>query len=77
MSIESAPAVKYTAVTPSDSTVYDARALFIGGAGNLSLMPIGGSTAVTFTGVTAGTVLPVSAGKVMAATTATLIVALY
>jgi hypothetical protein len=77
MSIESAPAVKYVAVTPSDSTIYNARALFIGGAGNLSLMPIGGDTAVTFTGITANTLLPVSCAKVMVATTATLIVALY
>jgi len=65
------------AVTPSDTTVLNCRALYIGGAGNLSLVFEDGGSAVTVTGVLAGQVYPFRANKVMAATTATNIVALY
>jgi hypothetical protein len=71
------PAFKLTAVTPSDSTVLTGvRALWVGGAGNVSVIACNDSTAVTLT-VPAGTLLPIFAVKVMAATTATNIVAFY
>lgn len=71
------PAYKLTAVTPSDSTVLTGvRALWVGGAGNVSVIACNDSTAVTLT-VPAGTLLPIFAVKVMAATTATNIVAFY
>jgi hypothetical protein len=80
MSEASDPATGCVAVTPSDTTVLDCRALFVGGAGNVAIAtrdrPT--ATAVTFTGVLAGSILPVAAYKVMATnTTATNIVALY
>jgi hypothetical protein len=71
------PAFKLTAVTPSDSTVLTGvRALWVGGAGNVSVIACNDTTAVTLT-VPAGTLLPIFAVKVMAATTATNIVAFY
>jgi hypothetical protein len=78
MSIESAPATSLLAVTPSDSTVLNCRALYVGGAGNIAIMGVRDSAAVTLSGVLAGTVLPISASKVMSTnTTCTLIVALF
>lgn len=71
------PAFSVAAVTPSNTTVISARALYIGGAGNVAVTALDGSTA-TFTSVPAGTILPVVVTKVMATgTTATNIVALY
>lgn len=69
---------KVAAVTPSDSTdLTGCRALWIGGAGNLSLKCVDDSAAVTIAIPNAGVLLPVFAARVMAATTATSIVALY
>ncbi len=73
------PAYNAAAVTPSDSVPLgtDARNLFVGGAGNITLITSGGST-VTFTGVLAGTILPVRTNQVKATgTTATNIVAMW
>jgi len=71
------PAYKLTAVTPSDATtLVGVRALWIGGAGTISVIAVNDIAAVTLT-VPAGTLLPIFAKKVMAATTATLIVAMY
>jgi hypothetical protein len=71
------PALKLTAVTPSDTTVLTGvRALWIGGAGNVSVIACNDTSAVTLA-VPAGTLLPIFATKVMAATTATGIVAFY
>ena len=67
------------AVTPSDTTLINCRALFVGGAGNLAVASSGTATAVTLTGVAAGTIVPIglNQGRVMSTnTTATLIVAL-
>mgnify|MGYP003644684829 CR=1 FL=1 len=67
------------AVTPNDSTDLSqlARALYVGGAGNVALVPNRGGTAVTFLNVPSGTILPVQAFRVMAtSTTATSILAL-
>lgn len=73
------PAVSAAAVTPSDVTVLDpaTKALYIGGAGDLSVILLDDEADVTFVGLAAGQLLPVRATKVMAATTATSIVALY
>ena len=74
---ENFPASGYAAVTPSDSTDLDCRAIYVGGAGNVVLMLPGRSETVTFFNVPAGTFMPVSARRVMAATSATNLVALY
>ena len=69
----------YAAVTPSDSTDFDsiARAIYVGGAGNVVAVRHDGTT-VTFTGVQAGTVLPVACRRINStSTTATSIVALF
>lgn len=71
------PADSYAAVTPSDSTVVGARSLWVGGAGDVTVKATAASSAITFSAVPAGTLLPIYAYHVMAATTATLIVALY
>lgn len=71
------PALKLTAVTPSDATVLTGvRALWVGGAGSVSVIACNDTAAVSLT-VPAGTLLPIFAKKVMAATTATNIVAFY
>lgn len=82
MSVETHPATQAAAVTPSDSTVINARALYVGSAGNLTVDMLGnaqsaGATDVAFLNVAAGTLLPISVRRVKAATTATNIVALY
>jgi hypothetical protein len=78
MAISIAPATTARAVTPSDSTTLGGcRALWVGGAGNLTLDFADGATNILMSGVPAGTLLPVAVLKVKAATTATLIVALY
>ena len=73
------PADKVVAVTASDSTdLTGARALFVGGEGNVAVRMINDpTTTVTLTGVTAGSILPLRVTRVMAATTATNITALY
>jgi hypothetical protein len=66
------------AVTPSDSTLVNCRALWVGGTGALAVATQTG-TAVTLSAVPAGTLIPIALdqGRVMATnTTATLIVAL-
>ena len=73
------PASYAAAVTPSDSTNFavTARALYIGAAGNVTLVLVDG-TSVLFTALNAGTILPVRCIRVNAtATTASAIVALY
>ena len=72
----SAPAGGAFAVTPSDTTVLRATALYVGGAGNVSVTMEDGSTA-TFTGVAAGSVLPIRVSQVRSTgTTATAIIGL-
>ncbi len=66
------PATTAAAVTPSDSTALTSRAVWVGGAGDVSVRLSGAtSTTVVFTAVPAGTLLPISVVRVMAATTAT------
>lgn len=76
-----APAGSGAAVTPNDSNTlgYWARALYVGGAGDIKMDVIDPVTrkaaAVTFTAVPAGTILPWKTNKVYATgTTATSIV---
>lgn len=67
------------AVTPSDSAdlTYDTRALYVGGAGDISIITENGQT-VTLVGVPAGSFLPISVSRVRATgTTATNIVAFW
>jgi hypothetical protein len=58
------------AVTKSDSTVYSPPlcGLFIGGAGNVNVVTVNGST-VLFTGCVAGQILPIAVTKVMSTST--------
>jgi hypothetical protein len=73
------PANDALAVTPSDTApvTYVSRALYVGGAGNLSVTMQGGGN-VTFVAVPAGTVLPIRVTHVRStSTTATSIVNLY
>lgn len=77
--VGSIPAEDAVAVTPSDSTnlTNAARALYIGGAGNIVVVTAGGSV-ITFSNVQSGSILPVRATRVNATnTTATNIVALF
>ena len=73
-----APAQYAVAVTPDDDNdlAHVSRALYIGGAGDVSLVTAAGDTA-TFTGLPAGFVLPVRTSRVReTGTTATGIIAL-
>lgn len=68
-----------SSVTPGAAALTDGptRALWVGGAGNIEVTMLGGTT-ITFVGVTAGTMLDVQVSHVLAgATTATNILALY
>lgn len=75
---EAAPSFSWKPVTPSDSTVLPAgcRGLYVGGAGTVVVVGDDGVTG-TFTAVPVGTFMPIGPRKVMAATAATLLVALY
>lgn len=67
------------AVTPSDTTPINCRAIYIGGAGNIAIKTSQTATAVTLTAPPVGTILPImiDGGQIMATgTTATLIIAL-
>lgn len=68
------------AITPNNNYEYDkpTRAIYVGGAGDLTVvMAVNGKT-VTFTAVPGGTVLPIAVSKVRSTdTTATAIVGLF
>jgi hypothetical protein len=67
------------AITPSDATVEPGGkfdAIYVGGAGNITLFT--GGSAILFTAVPVGTILPVGGTRVNATgTTATAMIALY
>jgi hypothetical protein len=63
------------AVTPSDSTVVAFNAIYVGGAGNVTVRTQGQQT-VTFTAPPVGSTIYIKCDRVMAATTATLLVGL-
>ncbi len=72
-------AVGGAAVTPSNTVGYDrlARGLFVGGAGNVSMVGGDGAT-VVFTGVPAGAILPIAHTRVNSTgTTATNMTAMF
>jgi hypothetical protein len=74
-----APFQNAAAVTPSNSVALAAttRALYVGGAGTLTVIMAAGQT-VEFLAVPAGTTLPIAATQVMSTgTSATSIVALW
>ncbi|MEM8665158.1 MAG: hypothetical protein AAGF49_13695 [Pseudomonadota bacterium] len=65
-----APAADAFAITPNDASDLSvaARALYIGGSGDVEVTTLGGTTLV-FTGLSAGTVLPCSVRRVYAGNT--------
>jgi hypothetical protein len=72
------PAQFALAVTPNNDADLPlrARSLYIGGAGNIALVTVGGSS-ITFNNIPAGFILPVRVARVLATgTTATQIVSL-
>lgn len=76
-----ASATSSSAVTPSDVTLLNFRALYVGVTGNIAIKHTSSGTAVTYVAVPAGTILPVETGTggglVMATnTTASSIVAM-
>lgn len=58
------------AVTPSDTTVLNFAALYIGGTGDVTILPLDSSTPVTYHGYPGGAWLPCAGAKVMATGTA-------
>ncbi len=68
----------FAAVTPSDTTLINCRAIYIGGAGSLTLSIDGTTAGVVITAPPVGMIVPITlnGGRIMAATTATLLVAL-
>jgi len=68
---------KAEAVTPSDTTVFEASSIYVGGAGNVAVEPLDGGNTVTFV-MLAGSVVPVRVRRVLATgTTATSLVRVY
>lgn len=65
------PGYLHYAVTPSDTTIVDAKALYVTVTGNVAIMDAGG-TSITYLGVPVG-LFPFSATRVLAATTATVV----
>jgi hypothetical protein len=68
------------AVTTSDTVPISCRAIYVGGAGNVTINPLtSGGTSVLFTAPPVGSIIPVelNQGRIMATgTTATVLVAL-
>jgi hypothetical protein len=61
------------AITKSDTASNAYSAIYVGGAGDVTVVTEGGST-VTFKAPPVGTILPIRTQKVTAATTATLLI---
>ena len=61
------------AITKSDTENKAFSGIYVGGAGNISLVTEAGTT-VVFTAPPVGTIIPIRTSKVLAATTATLLV---
>jgi hypothetical protein len=64
------------AITPSNTTILNCTAIYVGGAGNL-VLDMENADNVTFSNVVAGSILWVKAVRVKTATTATNLVALF
>ena len=65
------------AVTPSDTAILQPGILFIGGAGDVVVMPEGLDTFVTFKSIAAGTFLPIYVKAVHTGTSASDILICY
>lgn len=80
MQLNGAPAyAPGAAVTPSDTTLINCRAIWVGGAGALAVASSATATAVVLSAVPAGTLIPIALdqGRIMSTgTVATLIIAL-
>lgn len=61
------------AITPSATENNAYSGIYVGGAGNLTVVTEAGST-VTFTAPPVGSIIPIRTSKVLATTTATLLV---
>ena len=68
----------FKTITPSDTTLVNCRAIYVGGAGDLTISPDATTAGVVVKAPPVGTVLPIglSGGRVMAATTASQLLAL-
>lgn len=80
--VTNTPAAPYSdaaAITKSDDDELPrvTNALYVGGAGNLSVVMADGGDPVTLMAVPVGAVLPIRVRQVLNATTATNLVALY
>jgi hypothetical protein len=65
-------------VVKSDSTVVGCRALYVGGTGDVAILAVGDTAAVTLSSVPAGALLPIACQKIMSTnTTATNMVAFF
>ena len=67
-------------ITPNNTTTFTTicRAVYVGGAGNLTIDVADGGTNIAFNGLTAGTIFPVRTKRVYSTgTTATGLVCLY
>jgi hypothetical protein len=74
-----APAIKAITIVPSDTTdlrTSGIRALYVGGAGDITVRLYGDSVDVVFKAVPIGTVLPICPQLIKVATTATLMLGL-
>lgn len=74
------PATAAVDITPHDSNNFDAysRAIYVGGAGDVVVVPMSGDGTVTLKAVPAGTLIPIRAKRVNSTgTTATFLVNLY
>lgn len=72
----STSAKKVAVIVPSDATPVDFAAIYVGGAGNVAVRCIDG-TSVTFTAPPVGSIIPVACDRVLATgTTATLLIGL-
>lgn len=61
----------FQACTPSDTTLLNCRAIYVGGAGDVAISRDGTTAAVTIGSVPAGTILPImlDGGRVMSTNT--------
>lgn len=74
------PAYHAAAVTPNDNTdlTFVTRAVYVGGAGNITVNMADGTAGIVFSAVPVGTVLPIAVSRIKATgTTATLLVAIW